>query len=164
MSIAEATRDAVRQQPFLLDALRAGVLNYTAAASFVDVDGDEDAVATALRRFGAELPAFDTEERDAPVTMRRGVGLEDRDEGTDSEPLLSVGGTVVTDGGSLTAVQATGEVDATALGAVCARLAAVDIDAEAAAVAGESLVVVVGRRDGAAAIRTVEAVIANVPG
>lgn len=167
MSIAEATRDAVRQQPFLLEALRAGVLNYTAAASFVDVDGDDDAVATALRRFGAELPEYETQERDAPVTMRRGVGIEVREEGgedgNDTEVLLSAGGTVVTDNGSLTAVLATGEADTIALGAVCSRLAAANIDAEAAAVAGESLVVVVGRRDGAATIRTVEAVMANGP-
>ncbi|MFB6220428.1 MAG: hypothetical protein ABEH90_03230 [Halolamina sp.] len=171
MSIAEATREAVRRQPFLLDALRAGVLNYTAAAAFIDVDGDDDAVTTALRRFGEELPPFETEQRDARVTMRSGVGLQERDErsgdagGDRAESvLLSAGGAIVTKGGSLTAVLATGDVDTAALGTVCSRLAAVDIETEAAAVAGETLVVVVGRRDGAAAVQTVEAALSSVPG
>jgi len=43
MSVAERTRAAVREEPFLHDALRAGVVNYRAAARYLDV-GDEDAV------------------------------------------------------------------------------------------------------------------------
>jgi hypothetical protein len=163
MSIAEETREAVRRHPFLRNALRAGVLNYTAAASFLDVGGDDDAVATALRRFGEELPDLETEQRDARVTMRSGVGLRSDETIEADDPLLAAGGTVVTDGGSLTAVLANGVVDTAALGDVCSRLAAADIETEAAAVAGDHLVVVVGRRDGAATVRTVEAVLASVP-
>lgn len=166
MSIAETTRDAVRRNPFLLEALRAGVLNYSAAAAFLDVDGDDDAVATALRRFGEELPAFETTERDARVTMQSGVGLQEA--GTESDdgeraPLLAAGGAVVTDGGSLSAVLATGAVDTTALVSVCSRLAAENVETHAAAVAGESLVVVVDRRDGATAVQTVESSLSSLP-
>ena len=161
MSTAEATRDAVRSQPFLLHALRAGVLNYTAAASFLEVEGENDAVATALRRFAEELPAYETASRDARVTMKSGLGLQDAAE-TDSDPLLQAGGTVVTDGGSLTAVLATGAVKPADVGTVCARFDAEAIDLHAAAVAGESLVVVVGRRDGPPAVQTLEDVLADL--
>lgn len=162
MSTAEATRDAVRRRPFLLSALRAGVLNYTAAAAFLDVAGEADAVATALRRFREELPAFETEARDARVTMQSGVGLDDAAE-TDEEPLLRAGGDAVVDGGSLTAVLATGAVDAATLGAICERFAAEGVETHAAATAGGSLVVVVGRRDGPTAVQLVESVLGSVP-
>lgn len=166
MSIAETTRDAVRRQPFLLDALRAGVLNYSAAAAFLDVEGDDDAVATALRRFGEELPAFETSERDARVTMQGGVGFPEADAESDDDDgaaLLAVAGTVLTDGGSLSAVLATGAVDTTTLVSVCSRLAAEDIETHAAAVAGESLVIVVDRRDGANAVQAMESALSTVP-
>jgi len=42
-------------------------------------------------------------------------------------------------------------------------LAAVGVDVSAAAVAGDALAVVVGRRDGATAVRTVEAALSAVP-
>lgn len=158
MSTAEATRDAVRSRPFVLSALRAGVLNYTAAAAFLDVEGEEDAIATALRRFADELPAFETESRDARVTMQSGVGVVDADE-AEGEPLLRAGGTAVVNGGSLTAVLATGEVDAAALGAVCSRFVAEEVAVHAAATASESLVVVVGRRDGPTAVQVIESVL-----
>ena len=164
MSTAAATREAVREQPFLLLALRAGVVNYTAAAEFLDT-GEAEPVATALRRFAEDLPAFETNEADARVRMESGVGIVDDDgDGDDANALLSIGeAAVVPDAGSLTAVLATGEVDTTALGTVCARLDAEGIDAEAAAVASETLVVVVGRRDGVAALRAVEDALSAVP-
>ena len=163
MSTAEATRDAVRRRPFLLHALRAGVLNYTAAATFLDLDGENDAIATALRRFAEELPPFETGSRDARVTMQSGVAVEQSREERGDEALLRVGESAVVEGGSLTAVLATGEVEATVLGAVCARFDAEGIKPSAAAVAGESLVVVVGRRDGPTAVQAVESVLSAVP-
>jgi hypothetical protein len=166
MSTAAATREAVREQPFLLLALRAGVVNYTAAAEFLDVEaGGTEPVATALRRFAEDLPELETAEADARVRMESGVGLvDDADDGDSANALLSIGDTaVVPDAGSSTAVLATGEVDTTALGTVCARLDAEGIEAEAAAVAGETLVVVVGRRDGVAALRAVEDALSAVP-
>lgn len=164
MSTAAATRDAVRERPFLLLALRAGVVNYTAAAERLDIDAGTDAVATALRRFAEDLPDFETRDADARVRMESGVGLVDAG-GDDAEAaLLSVGGSaVVPDAGSLTAVVATGDVDTTALGAVCGRLDAEGIDTEAAAVGSGTLLVVVGRREGVAALRAVEDALARVP-
>lgn len=162
MSTAAATREAVRERPFLLLALRAGVLNYTAAAEFLDT-GESDPVAAALRRFAEDLPAFETRDADARVRMESGVGVVDAGQGAD-DSLLTIGGVaVVPDAGSMTAVLATGEVGTTALGAVCDRLDAEGLDAEAAAVADGTLLVVVGRRDGVSALRAVEDALAAVP-
>lgn len=168
MSLAAETREAVRQRPFLLAALRAGVVNYTAAAEFLGLDGDAESVATALRRYAEDLPAYATDARDARVRMQSGVGLRsDADAPSTADataPLLSVGGTaVVPDGGSLTAVLATGEVDAAALATVLGRLETADASVEAAGIAEGTLLVVVGRRDGAKALRVVEAALDAVP-
>ncbi|MFO8115022.1 MAG: hypothetical protein R6U01_06605, partial [Halorubrum sp.] len=119
-----------------------------------------------LRRFREELPAYATAERAARVSMRSGVGLsEDADdaEATDADSLLRVGGAAVVPEGRDTAVLATGDVDAGALATVLRRLDAVGVAVAAAGVAGDALVVVVGRRDGATTVRVVEDALAAVP-
>lgn len=165
MSLAADARDAVRAHPFLLDALRAGVVNHTAAADFLALDGDREAVAAALRRFAADLDDYETSERDVRVTMQSRVGVVDGESGeTDApdQPLLTLGGTTIADGGSETAVLATGEVDTAGLRAVLGRLDTADIPVSATAVAADTLLVVVGRRDGANALRVVEDALATV--
>jgi hypothetical protein len=177
MSLAADTREAARARPFVLDALRAGVLNHSAAAAWLadeadlgGADADTDAIATALRRFREDLPPYATDDRAASVSMRSGVGvvegagdgLENGD-GGGATPLLSVGGAAVVPEGRDTAIVATGDVDAGALATVLRRLGAADVDVAAAGVAGEALVVVVGRRDGATAVRLVEEALAAVP-
>lgn len=157
VSLAAETREAVRKRPFLLDALRAGVVNYAAAARTLDVGDDEEAVATALRRFAEDLPALDEAARGAAVTMRS--GLEPSDDG---ELAVGENGYAVGDGAH-TGLLATGDVDARALEHVLARLRAGDVPVEAAGVAGDALVIVVERRDGADALRRVEAALEAVP-
>jgi len=66
MTVAADARAAVREHPFLETALRAGVVNYTAAARFLDV-GAEEAVAAALRRYAAELDDYAPTDRRATV-------------------------------------------------------------------------------------------------
>jgi len=155
MSLAAATRDAVRERPFLYDALRAGVVNYTAAARLLDVEGDTDAVATALRRFADELAEAPTHESEARVSMQSGLGRVE-----DNDALLVVGDTRMGAGaGSLTGIVASGDVSAPALGDVLGRLRAADITVEAAGVGDETLVVVVERRDGPDALRVVESAV-----
>ena len=161
-SLAERARAAVDSRPFLRDALRAGVVNYAAAARTLDVDGEADALATALRRYADELPAYDEESRRASVSMHSGIGLVDEDT-TNDEPLLSINGTAYGDGGKLTALLGSGDVDATVLSTVLHRLAADDIVPEAAGVADDALVIVVGRREGATAIRAIEDALEHVP-
>ncbi|WP_459825736.1 DUF7523 family protein [Halorubrum luteum] len=167
MSLAADTREAVRARPFLLAALRAGVVNYSAAAAWLaedaGLDGDIEAAATALRRFRDELPAYDTDDRTATVTMQSGVGMADVDtvETTDA-PTLTVAGASLVPEGDGTAVVATGDVDAAALAAVLERLSAVGVTVRAAGVARGALLVVVDRRDGANAVRTVEAALDTV--
>ncbi|WP_090385371.1 DUF7523 family protein [Natronobacterium texcoconense] len=161
MSLAARTRRAVEEHPFLVTALRAGVVNYTAAARFLDLEGDTDAVATALRRYAEELPAYETSARDVRVRMESGVGPAD---GGD-EPLLSVGGAAFGFGGDgdRTAILATGTVDPPALAETLRVLALEDIAPTAAAVGADTLVVVVDRLDGANAVRAVEAALESVP-
>ena len=158
MSLAADTRAAVRDRPFLLEALRVGVVNYAAAARTLDVSEDTDAVATALRRFAEDLPRRETESRDARVTMHGGL------EPTDEDALLRVGDDGFTaGGGDLTGVLATGDVDARVLSHALSLLNANGIEVCAAGAAGDSLVVVVERRDGATAVRLVEAALGAVP-
>lgn len=166
MSLAAETRDAVRARPSLLYALRAGVVNYTAAAERLDVEGDTDSIATALRRFAEDLPPLETEHRDVTVRMRSGVGLagEDVVATEEDDRVLTVGDVaLVAAQGELTALVATGDVDARALAVVCDRLAAENVLVDAAGVAGDELVVVVPQRQGATALRHVEATFEAVP-
>lgn len=149
MSLAEATREAVREHPFLYDALRAGVCNYAAAARFLDV-GDQDPVVAALRRYEADLESWHPPPGDARVTMQRGVGLGGAD------PLLSLGRVQVGEGGDGTAVLATGDVAAATLRTVLGRLEAGGVAVRAAAVLEDTLLVVVPNDQGPTALRLVE--------
>lgn len=161
-SLAERARAAVDSRPFLRDALRAGVVNYAAAARTLDVDGEEDALATALRRYADELPEYEEDVRRASVSMKSGIG--ELDAGAPEETaLLSVNGTTYGDGGKLTALLGSGDVDTTVLSTVLHRLGADDVTPEAAGVARDSLVVIVGRREGATAIRAIEDALEHVP-
>ncbi|WP_049898407.1 DUF7523 family protein [Halococcus agarilyticus] len=173
MSLATDTRQAVRRNPFVHTALRAGVLNYAAAARFLDV-GETDAVVAALRRYAEDLPEYETATHEARVTMRSGLGIEggsdsesheidDEDDRNGEDALLAVGGAGLVDGGSLTGVLATGDVDARALASALDRLAVADVGVAAAGVAGGALVVAVERRDGPDTVRIVEDALAAVP-
>lgn len=164
MTLAADTRAAVRRRPFLYEALRAGLLNYAAAARLLDVDGERSAVVAALRRYGEALPEYDEHTRRARVTMQSGLGERSSHEDIDDTLLLRVGGhAFVPDAGTLTGVLATGDVDGTALSHVLGRLATEGIDPVAAGVAGEALVVVVSRQEGPTAVRALEGALDRVP-
>ncbi len=156
-NLAADARAAVRERPFLYEALRAGVLNYAAAARELGIDGEEEAIAAALRRYREELSERETTARDARVTMESRLGESDAG-------VLTVGDTGYESGeGSLTGVLATGEVDPTALRAVLGRLATAEVEPVAAGAAGDALLVVVSRRDGPDTVRAVEAALESVP-
>jgi hypothetical protein len=163
MSLAAAAREAVRAEPFLHRALRAGVVNYRAAADYLALDGDPDAVATALRRYADELDPPATDAVDVPVRMQRGVGLADSEEVDDEDVVVAVGDQRLVRNGDMTAVRAAGGVDARALGHTLARLDAASVLVDAAGVAGGELVVVVPNRQGASALRVVEDALGSVP-
>ncbi|RXK49530.1 DUF7523 family protein [Halorientalis pallida] len=164
MSLASRTREAVRRHPFLYEALRAGVVNYTAAARYLDLGADDhEAVVAALRRYAEDLPEYDPVGTGARVSMESGLGETDRD-GDPAEALLAVGDTALVRGeGRLTGILATGDVDAEALAHVLGHLRAQGVTVRAAGVAGEALLVVVERRAGADAVRAVEAALETVP-
>ncbi|WP_142856571.1 DUF7523 family protein [Salinigranum halophilum] len=161
MSLAAEARDAVRRRPFLYDALCAGVVNYRAAADYLDLDGDPEAVATALRRFAEELDPVDDRGATAAVRMQNGVGYENEDgvaDGhTSDDVVVGAGDARVTRGGELTAIRVSGDVDATLLTAVVERCRVQRVLVDAAGVAGDELVLVVPRRQGATALRLAEA-------
>ena len=176
MSLAADARQAVRARPFLSRALRAGVVNYRAAADSLDLDGDPEAVATALRRFADDLDPLSTRAIEATVRMQSGVRLVDIDVDVDDaggeddasrvdpeDLVASVGRTRVVRGGDLTAIRARGDVDAAACSHVLDRLALSSVVVDAAAVGGDELIVVVSRRQGATALRLVEDALGAVP-
>ena len=149
-SLAAETRAAVDAHPFIRDGLRAGVVNFAAAARFLDVSGGEEAVATALRRYAEELPAVESRDADVRVTMQSGIGTGDGD-------LLRIGSSGFAEGaGSYTAIQAVGDVDARLFGTVVQRLAGDDVAVLGAGYADDVLVLVLERRDAAAALTVVE--------
>jgi hypothetical protein len=151
VTLAADTRKAVRRNPFLFDALRAGVVNYSAAARFLDVPGETETIVAALRRYATDLADDAPPERGATVSMQSDLG-----DGEPADALLVVGdAALVPDAGSLTALIASVEA-ARALERTLGRLRTADLTVEAAAVGGGSLVVVVGRRDGPHALRAVE--------
>ncbi|WP_306058120.1 DUF7523 family protein [Natronococcus wangiae] len=164
MSLASETRTAVDEHPFLVAALRAGVVNYTAAARYLDVDGEVDAVATAIRRYAEELPAFETDARDVRVRMESGITPISADGSHPETALLAVGGTSFrTDGGELTAIVATGAVDTTALAESLQRLSLAEIAPVAAGVSEGAMMLIVERLEGANALRAVEDALERVP-
>jgi len=159
MTLAGETRAAVNDHPFLRRALRAGVVNHAAAARFLDVDGDEDAVAAAVRRYAEDLPEFETSDARARVSMKSGVSRAE----SGGDGLLVVGDAgFVADGGGLTALVAAGGLDSRALAVALERLHVAGVEPVAAGVA-DSLAVVVERRDGADALRLLEDALAAVP-
>lgn len=182
MSVAAATREAVRDRPALYDALRAGVLNYTAAADSLRVDGDREAIATALRRFAAELSdeeatdAGPIESTDRSITVRLHSGIEAHE---CPEALLAVDGhgigqsaetpaaaeaaaeTAVEADGH-TAIRVTGDVEARLLGATLDRLRIGEIPVVASGLAAGTMVVVVPRREGPTAVRLIETIAQSV--
>jgi len=173
MSVAAATREAVRDRPALYDALRAGVLNYTAAADELPVDGDREAIATALRRFADELAAEGPAPRsDRSITVRLHSDISPTD---CPETLLAIDGhglvhakavpagdepAIDTDG--QTALQVTGDVDARLLAAAIDRLHIAEIPVAATGLTAESMVVVVPRRKGPTAVQLIESVAGHI--
>lgn len=159
MSLAGDARAAARERPFLLEALRAGVVNYSAAARALDLDADEEAVATALRRYAERLPPRGVTSRRASVTMHSSLAPVE-----DDEAILSIDGQgFAAADGDLTGVLAAGEVDVAALAHVLGCLGAEGITPVAAGVAADSLCIVVDRRDGPRTLQTVEAALEAVP-
>ncbi|AGN02968.1 hypothetical protein L593_15170 [Salinarchaeum sp. Harcht-Bsk1] len=146
MSVAERTREAVRADPALYDALRAGVVNYSAAARSLAVDGDVESIATALRRYAEELPTGEQSDRRVSVRLHRGVALDED----------AFGGVDLEADGDATAIQVTGDVDARAFERVLGSLRTAGVAVTAGGFNDDALVVGVEPRTGPEALRVVE--------
>ena len=152
MSLAKRTREETRRYPFLVEAMRAGVLNYTAAARFLDV-GDTEPVAAALRRYSDELPPLRTEGNDVRLRMITGIG----DSSETEETLIQIDGNQFGRGsGNLTAIVADGAMSVRVIGRVLWQLAEFEVSVYASAMDGNRLVIVTDRLDGPSALRVVE--------
>lgn len=152
MTIAERTREAVDRHPFLVEGLRAGVINYTAAARYLDI-GETDAVAAALRRYADELPARDSSSESVRLRMITGVG----DVGDGDGPLVAVNGReYVQEEGDCTAIQADGRIAVASVGEILWRLGESGIEPRSVGVADDRLLLVISRGDGPAVLRVVE--------
>lgn len=145
-SIAAETRRAVDNTPYLRQALRAGVLNYTEAARQLDIAAESGAVASALRRYATELPPLETAERTVRVRMERGVSASAID--------VSDIGEEETDH---TAITLSGEIDAGLFGRVLSALEPAGVSVRGAELGSETGAIVVDRGDGSTALRVVEA-------
>lgn len=152
MSTAASTRAAVRSHPFLLMALRAGVLNYTAAARFLGID-DVDAGAAALRRFAAELPEYDPTAPDLRIRVESGIGPDSPDD----DPLFVLDDTAIgATGGKWAVVRATGNLDPAAVARIMARIDVADVDPIATGYTDDRIVVVVERSASPTVIQCME--------
>ena len=69
MSLAAITRRAVRKTPYLYDALRAGIVNYSAAARMLNLEGQDAAISVSLQRLSKELPPLEMASIDASITI-----------------------------------------------------------------------------------------------
>ncbi len=162
MSLASETRRAAEAHPFLISALRAGIVNYTAGARFLEVDGETDAVATALRRYAEDLPEYESRSGTARVTMESGIGpLEPTSESSgEAQELLTVGESAFGPGGDgFTAILVTGDIDPSRLATGLQALALEGIGIEGAGICDGTMIVVVERLEGANAVRAIERVL-----
>lgn len=157
MSLAKDTRRAVRARPWLLSALRAGVVNYAAAARSLDIGAEPDAVATAIRRFEERLPPLDAGSHDARVTM-------DRDAANATDLAASLLAASKDSSDAVAVVTVSGDVDTQVLQHCLGCLHAVGIDVHATAAVDDRLVLLVPRRTAPDTVRTVEVALATVPG
>lgn len=152
MSIAERTRTAAQRHPFLIEALRSGVLNYTAAARFLDI-GETDAVAAALRRYAEDLPAASHSDADIKLRMITGVGKTDD---TNDSLLVIDGESFATGIGELTAIVADGPIPMRGYVRALWRLEESSIPIRASGTSEQGLIVVTDRNGGPNALRIVE--------
>ena len=159
MNTAAATRAAIDRVPWLRRALRAGLLNAAAVAAWLDIPADTDAVAAAVRRYGADLAPLEETAPSVTVRMRSGIGHGPDDDDT----ILGVlDGAISGKGDGLTGIVCTGEVDASLLAVCIERLAAGSIVVDAAGIIASAAVIIVPQRDGPAALRMVEEAVTGV--
>lgn len=152
MSIAKRTRAAINEHPFLVEALRADVVNYTAAARFLDV-GEAEAVAAALRRYANELPPQPKPSGASKVRMITGLGRED----TADDALLKIdGASYQYEAGTLTAILVDREFSHFYDVEIRWQLRENGIDAQAIASTADQFIIVTERKDGPTTLRLVE--------
>lgn len=147
-SIAAETRRAVDHTPFLRQALRAGIVNFTEAARQLDVPGETEAVASALRRYAAELPPLEANARNIRVRMERGV---------DPNRVTVSGQSPAT--ADLTAIVLDGDIAPGLFGRVLSSFASTGVTVHGAGLIDKSGIVLVNRGEGSQALRLVEAVV-----
>jgi hypothetical protein len=159
MNTAATTRAAVDRLPWLRRGLRAGLLNAAAVAGWLDLPGDPESVAAAVRRYGADLEPLAADTPSVTVRMRAGLGHGDT---ADDRILEVLGASIGGSGEGLTALVCTGDVDPQMLALCIDRLSVGSIVVDAAGVLDQTAVIAVPSRDGPAALRMIEDTLAAI--
>lgn len=142
MSTAAAARRAIRAHPFLLAALRAGVLNYSAAARFLELD-DVEAGAAALRRLGNEETEVGPREPELRIRIERDVPA-------------ALADSLESDQADLRAIVATGSIASMTVARIVARFDDADVDLLGMTWTPDRLTIAVASSSTATALRCVE--------
>lgn len=152
MTVAATTREAIRDWPFLELALRAGIVNFTAAARFLDC-GETDAVAVALRRYAEEIGEIEHPEPTARVSMQSNIEQTSSQENA----ILTIASTNFSiNDGSLTAIIGEGNIGSSDLEWLLGKMRIESIEVVAAAAGPESAVIIVPRSSAPNTLRIIE--------
>lgn len=151
MSLASRTRDTVKKYPCIHQALRAGVINYSAAARYLPVSGDTEAIASALRRYAEELPDPTPKPIDVSITMHTSYpdqlsGLPAETPDTNEE-------------GSITWLCVSGDITPVLVGSVLLGCKSHEIPVQTVSANDGTALISVPQSAGAAALRCIEHVL-----
>lgn len=139
MSLAASTRRKVKNTPYLYDALRAGIVNYSAAARMLDLEGEDTAVSVSLQRLSKDLSPLEMSSVDANITINS-------DEVKQRVKILIEGG-----------------VDAKILSHLILVCHMNEIHVREASMEDKKINIVVGWKDGPNSLRLIEMALRSVP-
>ena len=140
MSLAASTRRKVKNSPYLYDALRAGIVNYSAAARMLDLEGEDTAISVSLQRLSKDLSPLEISSVDANITISS-------DEIKQRMKILIEG-----------------DVDAKILSHLILVCHMNDIHVREASIGNGKINIMVGWKDGPNSLRLIEMALLSVPG
>ncbi len=144
MSLASRTRETVKKYPCIHEALRAGVINYSAAARYLPISGDTEAIASALRRYGEQLDNQTDQYFDLSITMHTSYPLQ----------LTDLPPTIEKD--SVTWLCVSGDITPIVVGSLLLGCKSHEIPVHAVSANERTAVICVPRTSGATALRCIE--------
>lgn len=156
MSLASRTRETIQNFPCIHEALRVGVINYSAAARFLPVAGDTEAIASALRRYENHLSGPANQSRDISISMHSSYPSEQA--GLTEETPYD------TDTETVTWLCVSGDISPTVVGSLLLGCKSHDIRVNAVSANEGHAVICVPRSSGTSALRCIESVLNPLSG